>query len=448
MVLLDELPTDILLVVLSYLSPADKATLSRVCKWLQRFTEPVLYADVRLKSSYSSTDACCLHPHLLLRKFLATPDLASQVKRCHASTWRESGSLCGLRHEWFCGSQFEIVSDLARNAAFPRDKREWAIKAGDAIHGIYQSLIISQLPNLTELTVGYDLSSNFKSVGKMLLRVLCFEGAVDGLSKFQHLKRVDLCVDMSHRDCYLPVLSEQLRSSHLLSFFYLPSIEYLRMVMPHIPGNFQWPVTSPCTKSLTSLSLKRSSASEALLARILAVTPNLKCLEYSFLCEESPEQGRTSLCAEGLEKALAHVKATLEQLSISVHCMWWSDDRRQDILPRSGIKGCLSLHDLESLVMLEVPIALLLDHKPTPQTRHPGRLPPRLRQLWLEGGMMQDANEWKGEAILGLLRDHFSQNRAQPADLETLSLMFDWDYKSLNDFRKLCEANHLNVKLL
>ena len=430
MALLAELSTDVLLVVLSYLPPADKATISRVCKWLQRFVEPVLYADVRLESRSPPTDAFHLHPHLLLLKFLAAPDLGPRVKRFQTSTWRDDRALCRRKYDWFSDSQFEIVSNLAKNAATPGDESLWKNNAGDANHGIHQTLLIFQLPNLTELSVGYDIRSNFESVGKMLLYSLCFERAIDGLSKFQHLKRVDLCVNMNQRDCCTPLYEEKHRSPHLWSFFYLPSIEHLRMVMPYHIESFRWPVTQPCTKSLTSLSLKRSSASETLLARILAVTPNLKCLEYGFLCEERNYQGPTSLCAEGLGEALAHVKATLEQLTISVHCEWWYDNQSEDVLIRYGIKGCLSLHDFENLVMLEVPMALLLGHKPTPQTSLTGRIPPRIRQLCLKHGLTRYAKKWKCEVILGLLRDHLIHDRAQPVVFETLSLKFDRDDKS------------------
>ena len=445
MVLLAELSTDILILVLSYLPPADKAAISRVCKWLQRFAEPMLYADIRLKSRHPTTDA--RHLHLFLIKLLATPALASHVKRVQTSGWRDRRSRRGLRHHWLSDSGFETVSDLARNVAYPGDEKLWVSRAGDADDGIYQTLIISQLPNLTELNVGYDIASKFGSVAKMLLRVLCSEKATDGLSNFQHLKRVDLCVDITERDCSVSLQGVKHQLSHLLPFFYLPSIENLRMVMPDDPGNFQWPAIPPCTRSLTSLSLKRSSASGALLARILAVTPNLKSLEYGFICEGTPVNGPISLCAEGLEKALAHVKATLEQLTISVHFMRWYDYQSEDSPSRYGIKGCLSLHEMDSLVMLDVPIALLVGHCPTPQTRLTGRLPPQIRQLCLRGDDIRRANKWKGELILELLRDHLSQCQAPPADLETLELNFNWDKKSLDDFRKFCEAGSLNLKV-
>ena len=443
MVLLSELSTDILILVLSYLPPADKATVSRVCKWLQRFAEPMLYADIRLKCQDRYPDA--LHLQTLLLKLLAAPEIASCVKRFRTSPWRDHRYLRGCNR--LSDTEIESVSDLARNAAIPGDEEVWVMKAKSAGPGFYRTLIISQLPNLTELIVGYHIDSDAETLGKMLLRVLRSEKSTDRLSKFQHLKRVDLCVNVSKIDRSSPLRDVKHRLSHLLPFFYLPSIEYLRMVMPDDPGTFQWPATPPCTQSLTSLSLERSSANGALLARILAVTPNLKSLECGFICEGTPVHGPTALCAEGLEKALAHVKATLEQLTISVRFLRWYDYQSEDSPPRYGIKGCLSLHELDSLVMLEVPVALLVGHSPTPQTRLTGRLPPRIRQLCLKGYTIRCANEWKGELILRLLHDHLSQYQAQPADLEILQLKFDWDEKSLDDFRKFCEAGQLNLKL-
>ena len=449
MVLLAELPTDILVIVVSYLPPADKATISRVCKWLQHFAEPILYADIRLIAKYHPGKA--LDVHLLLLKLLAIPELASHVKRVHASGWNDSYSLTGPRYDWRTNPKFQIVSKLARRAAKPSDEDLWVNMARDTYHGIYQTLIISQLPNLTELTVANNMTSTFESIGKMLLRILCPEKTTDGLSKFQHLKRVDLCVDIMQRDYSSPLRGERLRLSHLLPFFYLPSIEYLRMIMPHDHEDFRWPGwpgTPPCTESLTSLSLNRSSASEALLGRILAVTPNLKCLEYHFICEGTPLNGPTSLCAEGLGKALAHVKATLERLTISVHFLRWCPYHAENFASQFGIKGSLSLHDYESLVMLEVPIAMLLGYKPSPQTRLTGRLPPRTRQLCLRGDEIRCASEWKGEVVLGLLREHFIQYPAQVADFETLELYFDWDDKSLDEFQDFYNESRINLKLI
>ena len=400
---LAELSTDILVLVLSYLPPADKAALSRVCKWLQRFAEPMLYADVRLNTRDPATNALQLHS--LLLKFLAAPAIASHVKHFQTGSWR-------------------------------------------ALNGNSQTLVISQLPNLVELGIGYDIASDIGALGQMFRRVLCSKKVPYGLSKFQHLKRVNLYVHMTRRDypSYSRGVKHQL--SHFLPYFYLPSIEDLRIIMPHDQENFPWPATPPYTQSLTSLSLKRSSASDVLLARILAVTPNLKCLEYGFICEDRPDRGPTSLCAEGLGKALAHVKATLERLTISVHFLRSFNYPTEAFPSRYGIKGRISLHDYKSLVMLEVPIAMLIGYRPTYQTRLAGQLPPRIRQLYLTEDTTHRASRWKSKVVLELLRGHLSQYREQTADLETLVLKLDRDEKLLDDFRSFCEGVNLTPKFI
>ena len=446
MVSFAELPTEILLLVFSYLSTAEKATISRVCKWLQHFTAPMLYANIRVEPQ-SRLPTHSLRLHFLLRQFLTTPALASHVKRLQITGWTELTSWCHPRYHWLSEKRLEILSNLARNVANPSDEELWAKKARNAGHGISQTLIVSQLPNLTELSVFHGTASSFKSIGKLILRVLCSEKATDGLSKFQHLKRVDLCVGITRKGCLVPVRETMQRLSHLLPFFYLPSIDDLRMVMPQDHENFSWPAAPPCTQSLTSLSLIRSSTSEALLARILAVTPNLKRLEYGFICEGKPEDGATSLCAEGIGKALAHVKATLEKLTISVHFWKFYNYRPEDFPSRYGIKGHLSLHDYESLTMLEVPITMLLGHRPTPQTRLTGRLPPQIRQLYLRSDMIRCANEWKSKVLLALLRDHLNEHRAETAYLETLRLKVDCNDITLDDFRNFCERIHLTLQL-
>ena len=441
----NDLSTEILLLVCAYLPAADKATISRVCKWLQQIAEPMLYADIQLRWNFPFSN---MPLHLLVLKISKPSVIASHVKRLQITGSRSYTFKDGPRRDWLSDKDFEIVSDLARDVANTGDEDGWIAVAEQGNSDLYQAMLISRLPNLAQLTVGYDRVLNFRFVSKLFQRVLCSEKVIGGLSKFLHLKRVDLCVDMTVGDYLDQARGVRHQLSQLLPFFYLPSIQDLRIVMPHDTNGFSWPVTQPCTQSLTSLSLRRSNASEALLARILAVTPNLKCLDYDFISAEWPRYGPTSLCAEGLGKALAHVKATLEQLTVSVDFEQWIEYEYEDFSSQYSIKGCLSLHDYESLVILELPVALLLGHSPTPQTRLTGRLPPRIRQLYLRDDMVPCVIDWTVKVVVRLLRDHLSGYRAQTADLEILKLKLNWIDKSLDDFRDFCEDINLTLKLV
>ena len=443
------LPTEILLLVCAYLPPADKATVSRVSKRLQHTVEPVLYADVHLKWIYPDFNN---PPKVLLLKFINSPAIASCVERFQTGG-RENYRIGQYpRASRLSDLEFEIISACARTAANTGHEEQWVRNVAGGDTDLYQALVLSQLPNITHLTISYQPDLQFRYVSEMFRRVLCSDKPMDGLSGFHHLKRVDIYVDMTFQDLGR-LVGWQYELSDLLPFFYLPSIQDLRIVMPQDDESFSWPTTKPCSKSLTSLSLKRTNANVALLGRILAVTPHLKCLEYDFISATDSRSGPTSLCADGLGKALAHVRTTLEQLTISVHSPRSIGYGTEYFNTQVGTKGSLSLHDHESLVKLEVPIEVLLGKKPAPEIHLAGRLPPRIRRLYLTVEYSSSRTyAWWSKPTLELLGEYFSHYREHTADLETVGLMLDegkaeWCSEPQRIFRKLCEEVHLTPEL-
>ena len=340
---------------------------------------------------------------------------------------------------------FAIISGLARSAATAGEEEQWTEDAEHGNSDLFQALLISQFPNLTQMTIGYDHLSYFWYVAQMFERVLCSEKAINGLSKFHHLKRVDVCVDMTYKE--FRGLNHDL--AYLLPFFYLPSIQYLRMIIPRFTTDVLWPTTRPCTKSLTSLSLKGSGASEVLLARILAVTPNLKSLDYDFIFGAFSSLVPSYLCADSLAEALTHVKTTLEQLTISIQSYCKLNFQYEYDDPRCAIKGSLSLHELESLVRLEVPTVVLLGQSRSREPHLAGRLPSRIRWFHLKDDMALSHNYvWRSGATLNILREYLSHYWGQNALLETVGLKLheskdDWDCDVQGEFRKLVEGFNL-----
>ena len=357
----------------------NKATVSRVRKRLQHIVEPVLYTDVHLKWIYPDFN---IPLNLLLLKFIKCPVIASCVKRFQTGGKRNYRIGQDPRESWLSDPEFEIISACARTAANTGDEEQWVRGVAGGHMDLYQALVLSQLPKIMNLTIGYQHDLHFHYVSRMFRRVLCSDKPIDGLSRFHHLKQVDIYVDMTFQDL-VRFMGKTYELPDLLIFFYLPSIQDLRIVMPDDEGCFSWPTTKPCSKPLTSLSLKRSNANVALLGRILAVAPNLKCLEYDSISATNSRSGPTSLCADGLGKALAHVRTTLEQLTISVHFYWSTGYGIECSNTHFGTKGSLSLHDHESLVKLEVPVNVLLGQEPAPEIHLAGRLPPRIRRLYL-----------------------------------------------------------------
>lgn len=444
-----ELSTEVLLLVCFHLSAADKARILRACKLLQQIVEPLLYADIHLRWRFPIFS---IPLPRLLASVVNTPAIASHVKRFHTVGPRSINISYGPRQYWLSDQDSAIISGLARSVATAGEEEQWAEDAEHGNSDLFQALLISQFPNITHLTIGYDRWSYFRYVSKMFERVLCSEKATNGLSRFHHLKRVDICVDMTSRDLErFSGFNHDL--TYLLPFFYLPSVRDLRIAFPNYTKDFQWPTTQPCTKSLTSLSLKRSNAGEALLGRILAVTPNLKSLDYDFICSAKSGTVPRYLCVDGLRKALVHVKTTLEQLTISVQYDPWFFTEFEEPGPGFGIRGSLSLHEHESLIRLEIPTAVLLGQSRTRNTHLAGRLPPRLLEFYLRDDMaLFQAYVWRSGVVLGILREYLGHYREHNADLQTVGLKLcgsedDWGCDVQGEFRRLCEGVHLTPEV-
>ena len=450
MAYLTALSTELLLLVCSHLSTTDKANVSRVCKRFQQTAEPSLYADIHLRRWRFPIPNTPLHR--LLASAVTAPALASHVKHFHIVSAWNINIWYGSRRTWLSDEDFEKIFTLARSAATTGEEEQWAEDAEDGNIDLFQALLISQFPNVTQLTIGIDGYSHFQYVSKMFERVLCSKKTLNGLSRFHHLKRVDICVDMATRTLEtLNVFNYNL--THLLPFFYLPSVRNLRIVMPNYTKDFQWPTTQPCTKSLTSLSFKGSDVSGASLARIMTVTPNLKSFDYSFICSTRFGNPPRYLCVDGLQKALAHVKTTLEQLTISVQYDPWFYTEFEEPSPSFGIRGSLSLHEHESLIRLEVPTVVLLGQSRTRNTHLAGRLPPRLLWFYLRDDMaLFQTYAWRSGVVLGILREYLSHCREHNADLQTLGLKLcgtenDWGCDLQGEFRSLCEGAHLTPEV-
>ena len=197
------------------------------------------YADVHLKWIYPDFN---IPLNLLLLKFINSPAIASCVKRFQTGGKRNYRIGQDPRESWLSDPEFEIIPACARTAANTGDEEQWVRGVAGGHMDLYQALVLSQLPNITHLTIGYQHDLQFQYVSKMFRRVLCSDKPIDGLSGFHHLKRVDIYVDMTFQD-FGRLVGRKYEFSDLLLFFYLPSIQDLRIVMPQDDERFSWPTT-------------------------------------------------------------------------------------------------------------------------------------------------------------------------------------------------------------
>ena len=65
---------------------------------------------------------------------------------------------------------------------------------------VHQAIFLSQLSKLTSLTIGYNDDLGFAFLGAMFRRSLCSDAPPAGLSNFNQLRKIDLCIDIRPRD--------------------------------------------------------------------------------------------------------------------------------------------------------------------------------------------------------------------------------------------------------
>ena len=445
MACLTDLSTELILLITSHLLATEKSTFARVSKRLHEIVNPLLYTDIYDPSI-----------PLLLRTVLRSDTLANYI---HRITFDERDGIetiaSGVRklsHKGF-SDLLTVMEDLElyRSIAWikPLTTQEyWSHMLVEDQVTAYQILLLSQLRNLTTLSLAYSYHTGITMLVTMFRSALRLNTSTTGLSSFNHHRKVDQYVDNPLGDLAMhrgvsPGLHDVLPFSSSHAF------QDLQTVMPKDCDHAPWPIDLPLASTLTKLCLKRSHANEEILGTLLAVTSNLKHLEYYYMCEIFPDDVDPSqyLDCAALKAALRHVKTTLECLHIAVQFYSWVDTWGMEPAPTFGIKGILqSLGDFERIVDLEVPHVLLWGMDPRMTVSPAGNLPPNVRSLCLRDDMAQfEVYRWSSEAVLECLQEFVRECSRQHPDMKTLQLILsdsrkDWGEPSLAKFYYMCQG--------
>lgn len=198
----------------------------------------------------------------------------------------------------------------------------------------------------------------------------------------------------------------------ILSFFYLPSLEYLSVHLTE-PDIFKWPLSGPPVASrLQSLTLHHSELNERTLREILVCTPELTYLDYDYWHDiEDYRTGKPRfLNVQDLYEALDLVSGTLRTLRLRVNIFVRAAADVTDGL-NGGVKGSFaSLQRFVRLRRLDVPLVLLLGMRvPAPWPKLNEALPSSLRELVVSDGLMEwegclrQENDWDETAWTGIM---------------------------------------------
>ncbi|KAL9627849.1 MAG: hypothetical protein Q9164_007469, partial [Protoblastenia rupestris] len=280
---LPNVPPELLLHVLQFLSTADLASLSKTSSLLHTTTESFLYRSISWtfdqEETYQRPSIC-----LFLRSLLEQPSLASHVRKIHFhsdSSWYNSDDPYKIRLSkddrrliWRTMKQthFEHCTELKR-----------ALRDGslDAV----TAFLLSRLHNLEILEIGYGLIRTSSLLGLMLTYVVSGPGQEDeNVSSFRRLRDVRYSADKDYESLNRASYhSSQHSFKQVTSLFYIPSLETIDIVLPEPKQGFVWPYPDPCLLNLITLRLRHSEASISTLEKILNATPILSTVQYDFV---------------------------------------------------------------------------------------------------------------------------------------------------------------------
>ncbi len=473
-------PAEILVLIASYLPVLDKTSLIRVCKTLHQVAEPTLYHEISMEwiQGYHDNEAsvyrAAVKPriHLLLSRMLVCPELAKLVKVVRFSGTKfyshwDSAATSKLSVD--DSKQFtDLVSssglaasyrtcEINGRAIIDGEEQPWKRHMAEGDVDLYQALVLSQLPNINYLHIGFDPYMGLGYISATLRCALCSSTDSPERSSFRSLFRVDLYAGMFYRDLaelYLQSDGFDMAIAEVLPFFYLPSLQEFRVAMP-VDVEFSWPTIPPCASALKILRLQRSHVEVNVLEQLLAVTPHLEILEYDFCCRLTDARSSPFLSSADFDRALAHVKTTLKILRIAVHFYSNSGDTDyDDPNPIFGIDGILhSLKDSQSLIEAELPFAMILGPSPQAQSLALPELPPCLESLTFRDDMaLYQSYPWRSGPFLDYLPTCILYWSAHKANIATIGLnlnesLDDWDESALAAFSTLCHSMHTTPRV-
>ena len=358
MALFANLPEDIVFIIATSLARKDLSALSRTCKAIRAHVIPYLYHSLvwSFGSQPSFLDLPCFSPwcdpsghkrtqaplHLLLRTLVTNRSLGALVNTFTvAGPIRFRCAQCSVRNYDYAlrernlypaslwppdeegrhiGSEEMLVFEKLAEELEASMGIEGTLALRQAVRSgnptAYTILIISMLPNLRTLRLGFDYHSRMDGLGH-LFRHMLFNHSTESGSCVSTIHRVALSTSRHH---------EQLRHESALgldmdtitNLLYLPDIKEIEASLPPVPAlGLQWPSPHgqpPIALSLTSLRLWQCEGDVKTLKNILQATPNLRHLTYGHIWYKNGVIHPLDLC--DFLHALTYVSGTLQELYI------------------------------------------------------------------------------------------------------------------------------------
>ena len=401
------LPGELIHQILGLCSRSELVAVCRVCHSLQGLVTPKLYEVIEiLYHPFNPT-----HPDqliLFLRTILHDPQRAFYVKALGLNTVppgvQDYNGLATLDHE----TQQLARTALAHSQHPNLTQTMTTLGSGgeDSIDAVV-ALLVSLLSRLKIIQLDYlfrpwSIPAHCTNDAEIMMQLRSTPGMIrtENLRLLREIYMVNDGVSDSAEHTIPPLFNP-------LRLLCLPGIESIECRILEYQSSFQWPILEPFQPSLTTLILRFSCIRPQTLRELLAITPNLKRLEYhcaiNFESNIALDGHKVLNCWE-LYKAIDTVSATLTELKLSLefYALEAGVDESAGDHVEWGIRDSLgNMSKFQKLRTLHVPFVMLLGWSCDASPNLDILLPSSLSELGLSSDMTGWYNwDWERDVMV------------------------------------------------
>lgn len=321
-------------------------------------------------------------------------------------------------------------------------REEWLKQLRNGAMDAFVAALLSQPMRLNSLRIEQAFFLQSQLVGMVFRSLLCEPQYDCGLQlDCSRLERVFLGRSYFSLD--------ENNTADVLPMFYLPSVKKLLIDVEN-PTAFSWPTTHPPSNSSISL-LSLLYVRERFLGDLLSVTKKLDRFEWEWMYTPELNDGQVQtpiIDLRRIDKALSHVRETLNELIIWARCMydgytrdWPMPDDYPRLVTRGTLKGITKLKKLKRVT---IPIVFLLGFSPLLGRRIEDYLPRNIEDLTMTDDLcLFWQYDWEPCDVVDVLAPWLGKCRTVTPHIRYLTLLlkteyYEWDRQTRAELEKLC----------
>lgn len=346
-----DLPTELLLVILSFFHPVeDRELLLSLCKVSRKTcntVQPVIFRcfDTGRRCIRCNPDngrnggreECQLEPLIpFARTIIARPDLGLRVQKLMI---RDHDCTSESILQWPDGLMADTIRHLtaAVQKLGVNSKSRWLSAITGCVFGPFMTMLISQIPNVKELSIVLDWKrvQSFLDLSRRLLRG-SFEPYLANLTT----------LDINCHD------GETIEVQTILPILNLPRLQEVSVAYCIGSSEIEWPhEIGPGDLKISAITLSPASLDGECLSRLIEACACLKRFTYVAM----DRKGMDSVEPPDIQPALSPQRDTLEELRIKYRPTWNTTIIDPNMRPRYG-----SFRDFTNLKHLDMEQALMM----------------------------------------------------------------------------------------